>query len=77
MSNLEVFTSSSCTKCTMLKEYLRGRGLPFVERNIGVQENMTALIDLGIKALPAVRLDDKVVVGFDIAQIEALLEDTK
>lgn len=70
-----VFTTSSCPWCTKVKSYLRQRGVPFREVDIG--RDAAAARDLvrrtGQTGVPVVEIDGKPVVGFDRRAIDRLL----
>ena len=58
-----------------MKEFLSQRGIPFAERDIAEDEQaMDELTALGYFTTPVVRIDDEIVVGFDQARLESLLE---
>jgi glutaredoxin len=58
-----------------VKEFLSQRDIPFIERDIAADEQaMDELTALGYFTTPVVRIDDEIVVGFDRARLESLLE---
>ena len=70
-----VFTSPSCTTCHAATSYLRRRGIPFEERNIG--EDSGAAEDfarLGYAATPLILVGDELVVGFNRTRLDAVLQ---
>ncbi|HME53105.1 MAG TPA: glutaredoxin domain-containing protein [Candidatus Lokiarchaeia archaeon] len=58
---LELFTTSTCTKCAVLEKKLENAGIPFVKRVIDVDpEAQTDALMLGIHELPALCKDRKI-----------------
>ena len=56
---LELFTTSTCTKCVALEKKLEAAGIPFVKRVIDLDpEAETDALMLGIRQVPAL-LDNK------------------
>lgn len=69
-----VFTSDTCPYCTMMKDYLTGKGIPFEERNITRDPSARhVLIEHEIMGVPATFVGETVVLGFDKDKINELL----
>lgn len=61
--------------CGRVKEFLSERGVDFVDRDITTDEEAIAeLEDLGYMTSPVTVIDGEVVIGFDAAKLEELLE---
>ncbi|TKJ28810.1 MAG: NrdH-redoxin [Chloroflexi bacterium B3_Chlor] len=61
--------------CQRVKEFLSQRGLDFVDRDITIDEEALAELDeLGYMTSPVTVIDGEVVIGFDLAKFEELLE---
>lgn len=74
MSNVVVYTSSTCPYCTMVKEYLDKKNVSYEEKNITT--DMTArqeLMDMGHMGVPVTIIDGDEIVGFDTNKIDSLL----
>ena len=57
---LELFTTSTCTKCAVLEKRLEAAGIPFVKRVIDVDpEAQTDALMFGIHNVPVLRNDGK------------------
>jgi len=57
-----------------LAEYLTSKGVEFARKDIMIDEEAREeLIKLGVRATPALVVGDEVLVGFDKARIDALL----
>lgn len=60
--------------CGKVKEFLSQKNIPFTERNIAADETALAELEkLGYMTTPVTLIDAEVVVGFDRARLEALL----
>lgn len=66
---LELFTTSTCTKCAVLEKKLESAGIPFVKRVIDVDpEAQTDALMLGITSLPKLRIDEKFIEISEVLQ---------
>ncbi|NMB42364.1 MAG: glutaredoxin family protein [Firmicutes bacterium] len=55
--------------------YLREQGIDFEEKDVGVDEvARNDFISKGLRAVPSFAIGDEVVVGFNRAEIEKLLD---
>ena len=57
--NMIVYTTQTCPRCKMLKEWLRSRNVSFVEKDIGDSEVMADLIVRNIYVLSAPALETR------------------
>jgi len=58
---LELFTTSTCTKCVALEKKLEAAGIPFVKRVIDLDpEAETDALMLGIHSVPVLRNDGRI-----------------
>jgi glutaredoxin-like YruB-family protein len=73
MKNVIVYTSNSCTYCVAAKDYLRDKGVEFEERNVSQPQFRKELMGLGYMSVPVLKIDEDVVVGFDQAKIDELI----
>ena len=75
--NITIYTTPTCGYCHHAKEYLRQRGVEFIEHDVSVDrdaaEEMVA--KSGQTGVPVIVIDDHVVIGFDRAQMDRLLSD--
>jgi glutaredoxin 3 len=61
--------------CNRVKEFLSQKGVQFVERDVSQDESaLTELEALGAMATPVTVINGQVVVGFDKARLEQLLD---
>ncbi len=65
--SVKVYSTSTCSYCRMLKNFLTERNIPF--ENIDVGNNPQAAREMvkksGQMAVPVVDIDGKIIVGFD------------
>lgn len=70
-----VFSTPSCSFCTMAKKYFREKGIKFTD--IDVSRDQSAARDMvrrsGQMGVPVIDIGGKIIVGFDRPRINALL----
>jgi len=75
MKNVEIYTSDTCPQCIMAKEYLKNRGVEYIEHNISKNsEARKELIRMGYMSVPVLIIDGEHVLGFDLKRMEMLLD---
>ena len=76
MSNVKVYSTSSCPYCNMAKEFLREHNISF--EDINVQEDRAAAMEMvrksGQYGVPVIEIDGEIIVGFDQPRLKALLK---
>ena len=69
-----VFSSNTCSYCSMAKEYLKEKGVEFEEKNVSVDaEARKELISNGYMGVPVIYVGDEVIQGFDKNRLDELL----
>ncbi len=70
-----IYTSSDCVWCPRLKDYLSQNGVAYTEKNVelDVAAASEALNFAGRRQTPVTVIGSNVVVGFQRAQLDALL----
>jgi len=75
MAEVKVYSTPTCPYCVRLKEYLRQKNINFI--NVDVSSDRPSLEEMvkitGQMGVPVVVIDGNVVVGFDKAKIDSLL----
>lgn len=75
MSNVTVYTSSTCPYCISAKEYLNEKGVEFTEKNVQKDKDARKeLMEMGHMGVPVLVIDGEEIVGFDKAKIDDLLK---
>jgi glutaredoxin-like YruB-family protein len=66
-NEVKVFSTRTCPYCFMLKDFLKGKDIPFVD--IDVSTDYNAAMDMirlsGQRGVPVSLVNGKVVIGFD------------
>ncbi|WP_126425506.1 glutaredoxin family protein [Brevibacillus marinus] len=71
-----VYTSSTCTFCKQVKQYLQEQNLPYEERNI--DENPAygeELARMGIMSVPLTVIGEKQILGFNPGRIQKAIAE--
>lgn len=70
-----VYTTSSCPWCHKVKDFLMEKGVTFKEVDVGRDpQGANEMIDLtGQRSVPVTKIGEKVIVGYDRAELERLL----
>lgn len=75
MSKVTVYTSNTCPYCTMAKDYLKGKEVEFVEKNVQTdKEARSELMAMGYTGVPVICVGDEQIVGFDKNRLDELLK---
>ncbi len=62
--------------CTKVKEYLSQKGIKYTERDVSKDEDaVNELKKIGVMTTPVTVINGEVVIGFDQAKLEQLLEN--
>ena len=69
-----VFTSQLCSYCYVAKDYLSSKGVQYIEKDVETdQEARQELMQKGITAVPVIKIEEELIVGFDKYRIDELL----
>lgn len=72
--NATIYTTNSCIYCIKAKNYLSGKKIEYVEKNI--QEDSSAreeLLSMGYRTVPVILLDEEEIVGFNKDKIDKII----
>jgi glutaredoxin 3 len=74
--SIKVYTTSTCPYCTMLKDFLKEKGVEFVNYDVGGDnEKLKEMREKsGQFGVPVIDIDGRMIVGFDKEEIEKALE---
>jgi len=69
-----IYTASTCHSCTEVKDYLRTKKVPFIERNVQQSEKAKKeLLDMGYRTVPIILVDDEEIAGFNKEKLKKVL----
>ena len=71
---IKVWSSSKCPMCTSVKTYLDARSVEYTNVDVAT-EDVSELLDRGIASIPVVSCGETFIRGFNVAAIDALLEE--
>ena len=75
MSDVIVYSSNTCPYCTLAKNYLDEKGVPYIEKNVQTdKEARTELMNMGHMGVPVLVIDGEEIVGFDKDRLETILD---
>ena len=73
--SVTVYSTSTCPWCTVAKNYLRGRNISYIDKN--VSSDKAAAEEMvrksGQRGVPVIDINGRVIVGFNQAEIDRLI----
>lgn len=74
-----IYSTPTCPYCVSAKKYFEGKKIPFESVDVSIDKDKAQeMIDLsGQMGVPVIKIDDKVIVGFDKEEIDKALQTTK
>ena len=73
-----VYSTNWCAYCKMAKQYLTGKNVPVIEKNIeedsAAHTELMAKIGGNFRGVPVIDIAGEIVLGFDRARIDAALK---
>ncbi len=75
MKKVTIYTTPTCHFCHLAKDYFKEHNVAYEEYNVADDmEKRTEMLNLtGQMAVPVIKIDDYVTIGFDQAKVEELL----
>ena len=74
MNSVTIYTSSECEYCHEAKAFFKENNIQFTEYNISKdKEARMDIMKRGYRSVPVIMLGDKVIIGFDRAEMSELL----
>lgn len=72
MTKIKVYSTPTCPYCTMVKDYLKEKGVEFEEVNVAAdREAAKKMIEKsGQMGVPQIEINDKIIVGFNKPALE-------
>ena len=75
MKDITVYSTPLCAPCERLKRHLQEKGVAFKLIDVMMDEEAGAFLESrGIRTTPVLSVDGELVVGFDPARIDELLD---
>jgi glutaredoxin len=73
---IELFTQDGCPPCEFLKNYLKEMNVSYIEYNVSQDEiaKKRMMFELDSYSTPTLKIDDEVIRGVQLEQIEAALQ---
>lgn len=77
MTDIEVFTTSTCPYCTKIKEWLEENGYDYIEHNVGEDQEQARRMGekTGQRGVPQTFVGDEAIVGFRPQKIEEAISE--
>lgn len=76
MAKVRIYTTSGCNFCHQAMDYLKEKGVEFESFDVGADKDAyqeMRKISGGLRSVPILAIEDKVIVGFDRPAIEEAL----
>ncbi|MFC3884294.1 glutaredoxin domain-containing protein [Bacillus songklensis] len=75
MKQVEVYTQPSCPPCQIVKEFLKHHQVSYIEYDITKDAKAKDRMVNAFRAYstPTVKVDEELVIGFDLKRLESLL----
>jgi len=75
MGNVIVYSTTACPFCTMVKDWLKDKGVEYEDFNVGTdqdkaKEMMGKSDQMGV---PVIDIEGEIIIGFDKPKLEAAL----
>ena len=79
MSQVVVYTTPSCPYCRYVKQFLDGKGVPYIEKNVAFdQQAATEMVRRsGQQGVPVTVIDNEVIVGFNHPALNQAVQKLK
>lgn len=73
--SVTVYSTSTCPWCTVVKNYLKGRNISYVDKNVSSDRSAAEemIRKSGQRGVPVIDINGKVIVGFNQAEIDRLI----
>lgn len=74
MKNIVIYTSSTCANCHDAMDYLDSKNIPYEEKNVSLDPSARKfLLQKKILGVPAIFVDDEIIIGFDQEKLDSIL----
>ena len=75
MTNVLIYSTSTCHYCHMAKEYFKSKGLEYEEFDVmsDIVKRQEMIDKTGQMGVPVIDIDNKLIIGFDRSKIDEML----
>jgi len=79
MGKIIVYSTTTCPFCTMVKDWLKEKGVEFESFNVGTDQDKAKemMEKSGQMGVPVIDIAGEIVIGFDKPKLETALEKNK
>jgi len=75
MPEVIIYTTSTCPHCRSAKEYLKSRGIRYLEKNVETDSaSASELASANIMGVPAFKINGEFIIGFNKNRIDELMK---
>ncbi len=77
MKNITIYSTPTCHFCHLAKDYFNEKGIAYTEYDVlsNLEKRQEMVDKSGQLGVPVIVIGDKVTVGFDQTEVEALLNN--
>lgn len=77
MTDIEVFTTSTCPYCTKIKEWLEENGYDYTEHDVGEDKEQAKKMikKTGQRGVPQTFVGDEAIIGFQPNKLQEAIEE--
>jgi peroxiredoxin len=76
MKRVVLYISDKCPHCREAKKYLDGKGIKYRLTNAKLQRGRKELDAIGARSVPALKIGNEVMIGWDLKMFEKLYGET-
>ena len=75
MKNITIYSTPSCTYCTLAKNFFNKNGVKFTEHNVATDlaKRKEMIEKTGQRGVPVIEIDGEIVIGFDETKLNSVL----
>ncbi len=75
MSDIKVYSTSTCPYCVKVKDYLKSNNIEYTDYDVSADKaKLDEMIQKsGQMGVPVVEIDEKIIIGFDKNEIDKIL----
>jgi glutaredoxin-like YruB-family protein len=76
MKNVTIYSTPSCTYCTLAKNFFKKNGVEFTEHNVATDlvKRKEMIEKTGQMGVPVIEVNGEIVIGFDESKLRSVLD---